>query len=42
MHFLINIEFTKILGQFKQKQIVDLFMTCNFKFFKTFFKNCEL
>jgi hypothetical protein len=33
MHFLIDIEFTKILGQFKQKKFVDLFMTCNFKFF---------
>jgi hypothetical protein len=29
--FLIDIEFTKILGWFKQKQLVDLFMTWNFK-----------
>jgi Tfp pilus assembly ATPase PilU len=32
MHFWIDIEFTKILGQFKQKKVVDLFMTCNFNF----------
>jgi hypothetical protein len=31
MNFLIDIEFTKILGWFKQKQLVDLFMTWNFK-----------
>jgi len=34
MHFWTNIEFTKILGQFKQKQIIDLFLTCNYKFLK--------
>jgi hypothetical protein len=33
MHFWIHIEFTKILGQFKPKKIVDLFMRCYFKFF---------
>jgi hypothetical protein len=33
MHFWIDIEFTNILNQFKQKKIVDLFMMCNFKFF---------
>jgi hypothetical protein len=31
MHFLIDIEFTKILGQFKLIKFVDLLMTCNFK-----------
>ncbi len=44
MHFLIDIEFTKILGQFEQKSIVDLFMTCNFKLvFKPFkFNYCRI
>jgi hypothetical protein len=33
MHFWIDIEFTKTLGQFKQKKIVYLFMTFDFKLF---------
>jgi hypothetical protein len=35
MHFLIDIEVTKILGQFKQKNILNLLMTCNFKLLLT-------
>jgi hypothetical protein len=34
--FLIDNEFTKILGQFKPIKIVDLFMTCNFQKILTF------
>jgi len=45
MHFWIDIKFTKILGQFKQTKIVNLFITCNFKFFlnllKFIFVNCN-
>jgi len=36
MHFWIDIEFTNILGQFKQKIFVDLFMIWNFKLFFNF------
>jgi hypothetical protein len=32
MHLKVVFEFIKILGQFKQKQIWDWFMACNFKF----------
>jgi len=43
MCIYIDIEFTKILSEFKQKQFVDLFRTCNFKFIfqpsKFFFGN---
>jgi hypothetical protein len=35
MHFEIDVEFTKILGQCKPKKNVNLFMTCNFKFFSS-------
>jgi hypothetical protein len=45
MHFWIDIKLTKILGQFKQKKIVNLFITYNFKFFKNLlnfiFVNCN-
>jgi hypothetical protein len=33
MHFWVHIEFTKILGQFKQFFFVDLFMKYYFKLF---------
>jgi hypothetical protein len=33
MHFWIDIEFTKTLGQFKEKKFVYLFMTFDFKLF---------
>jgi hypothetical protein len=33
MHFLIDIEFTKTLDEFKQRKFVDLFMICNCKLF---------
>jgi hypothetical protein len=43
MHFKIDIEFTKILSQFKPKQIVNLFMTWNYKFLeKNNLKFCNL
>jgi hypothetical protein len=33
MHFWIDIEFTKILGQFKPIKFIDLFMIYNSNFF---------
>jgi hypothetical protein len=38
MHFLIDIEFTTKLGQFKLKKFLDLFMTSSFKLFQKLFK----
>jgi hypothetical protein len=45
MHFWIDIEFIKILGRFKQKKFVDLFMKWNlklvFNLLDLFFVNCN-